>query len=41
MRRDSLTFTYYHTYTHLLTIIIALAVKAIGFFAMHYGDIKD
>ena len=24
-----------------LTIIIALAIKAIGFFTMHYGDIKD
>ena len=24
-----------------LTIIFALAIKAVGFFAMHYGDIKD
>ena len=28
-------------YIHPLTIIIALTIKAVGFFAMHYGDIKN
>ena len=28
-------------YIHPLTIIIALVINAIGFFAMHFGDIKD
>ena len=27
-------------YIHPLTMITALAIKAVGFFAMHYGDIK-
>ena len=26
-------------YIHPLTIIVALAIKAVGFFAMHCGDI--
>ena len=28
-------------YIHPLTIIVALAIKAVGLFATHYGDIKD
>ena len=27
-------------YIHPLTIIITLTIKAVGFFAMHYGDIR-
>ena len=28
-------------YIRPLTLIIPLAIKAVGFFAMHFGDIKD
>ena len=28
-------------YIHPLTIVIALTVKAVDIFGMHYGDIKD
>ena len=28
-------------YIHPLTLIIVLTIKAVAFFAMHYGDIKD
>ena len=27
-------------YIHPLTIIITLTIKAVGFFAIHYGDIR-
>ena len=35
----TLSHIIYHI--HPLTMIIALAIKAVGFVAMHYGDIKD
>ena len=28
-------------YIHSSTMVIALAIKAVGCFAKHYGDIKD